>query len=91
MEKRKVNRQKGGLQAEGNGDAAREYNERTKRFVKSGRVEKAARDAEPKTDKEAAELKRAEEVGKSRPKEDEPADGMRVRPRTSRSNLSAAR
>jgi len=73
VEKRKVNRQKGG---EGNYDTAREY---TKRFVKSGRIEKAARDAEPKTDKEAVELRRAEEVGKSRAKEDEPADGMRVR------------
>jgi hypothetical protein len=79
MEKRKVNGQKGGLQGEGNYDAAREYNERTKRFVKSGRVEKATRDAEPKTDKQAAELRRAEEVGKNRAKEDEPADGMRVR------------
>ena len=64
MEKRKEEKRNQGLQGEGNYDAAREYNERTKRFVKSGRVEDAARDAEPETQEEAAELKRAEEIGK---------------------------
>ena len=38
MEKRE-SKQKPGVQGEGNYDAAREYNERTRRFVKSGRVD----------------------------------------------------
>jgi hypothetical protein len=37
--------------------------------VKSGRVDEAARDAEPHTSEEASELEQAEEAGKSRAKD----------------------
>ena len=57
---------------EGNYKASRQYNEATKRFVESGRVEEAARDAEPADEREAAELERAEAQGASRAKEEDP-------------------
>jgi hypothetical protein len=62
-----------GVQGEGNYDAAREYNERTRRFVESGRVGEAAQEAEPRSPEEAEELKEAEEAGKRRAK-DRPQD-----------------
>jgi hypothetical protein len=57
---------------EGNYRASRDYNERTKRFVDSGRVEQAAEDAAPANAQEAAELENAEEVGRRRAKEEDP-------------------
>jgi hypothetical protein len=47
---------------EGNYAATRQYNRATKRFVESGRVERAARDAAPRSPEEAAEMKRAEQA-----------------------------
>ena len=43
---------------EGNYEATRQYNEATKKFVQSGRVEQAA----PRSAKEAAEMKAAEQA-----------------------------
>ena len=68
MEKPNVGKPKGGVQGEGNYEAARKYNERTRRFIKSGQVEAAAR-AAPLTDDEAAELEQAEAIGKSHAKD----------------------
>ena len=51
------------VHGEGNYDASRKYNDATKAFVDSGRVGQAARDAAPKTPKEAEDMKAAEEVG----------------------------
>jgi hypothetical protein len=56
------------LQGEGNYDATRRYDKSASDFAKSGKVDKAARDAAPKTDAEEADMKRAEEVGKSHAK-----------------------
>ena len=50
------------VHGEGSYEASRKYDEATKRFVESGRVEKAARDAAPRTPAEAAEMKMAEEA-----------------------------
>ncbi|MEO5702133.1 MAG: hypothetical protein ABIS17_06790 [Casimicrobiaceae bacterium] len=58
---------------EGNYKASRDYNERTKRFVDSGKVDGAAHAAAPANEQEAAELRQAEAVGKSRAKEEDPA------------------
>ena len=58
---------------EGNYAASRRYYADTKRFVESGRVDAAAREAPPKTPAEAAEMRQAEEAallrakGKKRP------------------------
>lgn len=53
---------------EGNYEATRQYNRATKRFVESGRVERAARDAAPRSLEEAAEMKRAEQAALLRAK-----------------------
>lgn len=60
------------LQGEGNYEAAREYNEATRDFVESGRVDKAARDAEPRDATEAKSMEQAEQVGKARAKGEDP-------------------
>jgi len=57
---------------EGNYKASRAYNDATKRFVDSGRVDKAAHDAAPATDAEALQLAAAEAEGKRRAKEEDP-------------------
>ena len=57
---------------EGNYDASRKYNDATKRFVESGKVDKAAHDAAPSSDAEALKLAAAEAEGKSRAKEEDP-------------------
>jgi len=58
---------------EGNYDASRKYNDATKRFVQSGKVAKAARDAEPATEADALQMAAAEAEGKRRAKEEDPA------------------
>ncbi len=61
------------VQGEGNYEAAKNYNEAQREFVKSGKAEAAARDAKPKSNAEAKELQRAEAVGRSHAKEEDPA------------------
>jgi hypothetical protein len=58
---------------EGNYKASRQYNEATKKFVESGRVEQAAREAEPDTESEALQMANAEAEGRRRAKEEDPA------------------
>ena len=53
---------------EGNYKATQDYNERTKTFIDSGKVDEAAGKSKPKNDKEAQELREAEEAGKSHSK-----------------------
>jgi hypothetical protein len=62
-----------GEHGEGNYKASRQYNEATKQFVESGRVEDAAREAEPKDEVQAAEMANAEAEGRRRAKEEDPA------------------
>lgn len=57
-------------QGEGDRESAKRYNEKTEKFVQSGKVEKAARDA-GKGDPE--EMKKAEKAGKARAKELDPS------------------
>lgn len=54
---------------EGNYKASREYNEATKKFVESGKVDEAAQKAKPENQREAEEMKRAEETAKARAKD----------------------
>ncbi|MEO8755869.1 MAG: hypothetical protein ABI624_24665 [Casimicrobiaceae bacterium] len=51
---------KDNVHGEGNYEATRQYNDATRKFIDSGRVEQAARDAAPKTPEEAVEMKEAE-------------------------------
>jgi hypothetical protein len=57
---------KDGIEGEGSYSGTRDYNERTARFIKEGKVDKAAREAEHALESdEAAELKKAEAQGKA--------------------------
>ena len=58
---------------EGNYQAAREFDAAEAAFAKSGQVDKAAHDAAPKTPAEEAELARAEQAGRERAREEDPA------------------
>jgi hypothetical protein len=60
------------VHGEGNYKASRDYNEATKRFVESGKVDEAAEKARPRTPEEEQELQDAEQIGKRHAKgEDE--------------------
>jgi hypothetical protein len=58
----------GKVQGEGDYESAKKFDDDEAAFVKSGRVDQAARDAEPKSQSEADEMTKAEEAGKSRSK-----------------------
>ena len=53
---------------EGNYKATQDYNDRTKNFIDSGKVDEAAEKAKPRNQQEARDMERAEEAGKSRAK-----------------------
>jgi hypothetical protein len=61
------------LQGEGNYDATRRYDKSARDFVQSGQVDDAARAAAPDTAAEAEAMKRAEEIGKSHSKGEDPS------------------
>lgn len=54
-----------GLQGEGNHDAARRHRASAEKFVRSGAVEPAAREAAPHNVDEAREMRDAERAGQS--------------------------
>jgi hypothetical protein len=62
----------GKVQGEGDYESAKKYDDAQAAFVKSGRVEQGAKDAEPKNQAEADEMLKAEEEGKSRSKGEDP-------------------
>ncbi|MEO8155633.1 MAG: hypothetical protein ABI605_21415 [Rhizobacter sp.] len=62
------------VQGEGDYEAARRYDKAAHDFAQSGKVEPAARKAEPKDAREASELEQAEEIGKSHAKGEDPGD-----------------
>ena len=59
----------GGVQGEGNYQAARQFNEAERKFVASGKVPAAARAATPKSEAEQQAMFAAEEEAKRRAKE----------------------
>jgi len=57
---------KGGIEGEGSYSGTRAYNKATEKFIKDGKVDKAAKEAERALDSaEGDELKKAEEKGKA--------------------------
>jgi hypothetical protein len=62
------NDRKDGVEGEGSYSGTKDYNERTKKFVQSGKVDKAAHDAEPKSEDEKQAMQKAERIGKQRAK-----------------------
>jgi hypothetical protein len=65
------------VQGEGNYDAAREYDDAQREFANSGRVERAARDAAPRSSDEARQMEQAEREGKSHSKGEDQDDEMK--------------
>ena len=61
------------VEGEGSYTAAKDYNQRTKKFIDSGRVDQAARDAEPRSEEEKQAMEEAERIGKQRAKGEDPA------------------
>jgi len=64
--------QKDKVHGEGNYEASKQYNEATKKFAQSGKVDPAAKAAAPRNPKEAKDLENAEQQGKRRAKEEDP-------------------
>jgi len=69
------------VQGEGDYEAARRYRQRSEDYVAHGDAEKAARDAAPKSSREAEDLRAAEAAGKKRAKGEDPALRRRAAPR----------
>ena len=61
-------RKKDGVEGEGSYTGSKDYNNRTKKFIDSGKVDEAARDAEPKSEEEKRAMQKAERIGKQRAK-----------------------
>jgi hypothetical protein len=61
------------VEGEGSYKGSKDYNERTRKFVDSGKVEQAAREAEPKSTEEAHAMEKAERLGKKHAKDEDPA------------------
>jgi hypothetical protein len=57
---------------EGNHEADRRYRDETARFIASGKVEEAAREAQRAVAEEGEELEAAEQEGRSRVAEEDP-------------------
>jgi hypothetical protein len=57
---------------EGNHEADRRYREETKRFIDSGRVDEAAREAKRAVEEDEGELEAAEQAGRARVAEEDP-------------------
>ena len=56
------------VEGEGSYTGSKDYNERTKKFIDSGKVDEAANDAKPKSEQEAHEMQKAERIGKQKAK-----------------------
>jgi hypothetical protein len=63
----------GGVQGEGNYDAAREFDEAERAFIESGKLEEGIRNASPRSETERREMELAEQQAKRRAKEEDPA------------------
>ena len=61
------------VEGEGSYQGGKDYNERTKKFVDSGKVEEAARAAKPQSEEEAHQMHKAERIGKQHAKGEDPA------------------
>jgi len=61
------------VEGEGSYSGTKDYNERQRKFVESGKVDEAAREAEPQSEQEKHEMQKAERIGKQHAKEEDPA------------------
>jgi hypothetical protein len=56
------------VEGEGSYSATKDYNQRTKKFIDSGKVEQAAEDAKPDSEQDAQDMQKAERIGKQKDK-----------------------
>jgi hypothetical protein len=61
------------VEGEGSYSGTKDYNERQRKFVESGKVDEAAREAEPRSEQEKHEMQKAERIGKQHAKGEDPA------------------
>ena len=61
------------VEGEGSYTGSKDYNERTKKFIDSGKVDEAARNAEPRNEEEKQSMQKAERIGKQHAKDEDPA------------------
>jgi hypothetical protein len=61
------------VEGEGSYSGTKGYNERTRKFVDSGKVDDAARKAAPKSEEEKHSMQKAERTGKQHMKGEDPA------------------
>jgi hypothetical protein len=61
------------VEGEGSYSGTKDYNQRTKKFIDSGKVDEAAREAEPQSEEEKQAMQKAERIGKQRAKGEDPA------------------
>lgn len=61
------------IEGEGSYQGSKDYNERTKKFVDSGKVDEAAQAAKPQSKDEAHQMQKAERIGKQHAKGEDPA------------------
>jgi hypothetical protein len=57
---------KDAVEGEGSYSGTKDYNKRTEKFIKSGKVDKGAKDAEPKSEEEKHAMQKAERIGKQK-------------------------
>ena len=72
-DKRKNSQPHDQVEGEGSYTGSKDYNQRTKKFVESGKVDEAARKAEPRSEEEKHAMQKAERIGKERAKGEDPA------------------
>ena len=61
------------VEGEGSYSGTKDYNDRTQKFIDSGKVKDAARKAEPKNEEEKHAMQKAERLGREHAKEEDPA------------------
>jgi len=61
------------VEGEGSYTGSKDYNERTRKFLEAGKVDEAARDAQPKNEGEKNAMQKAERLGKEKAKGEDPA------------------
>ncbi|MGQ0654193.1 MAG: hypothetical protein ACT4P4_18330 [Betaproteobacteria bacterium] len=66
-------KQKDKVEGEGSYSASKDYNQRTEKFVQSGKADEAAQQSKPKSEQERQQMERAEREGRQHAKEEDPA------------------
>ena len=61
------------VEGEGSYSGTKDYGRRTEKFVESGKVDEAARRAQPRSEEERQAMQKAERIGKQHAKGEDPA------------------